>query len=134
MSTPEKKAKEEVKKALAELGCTEHFAPKGGAFGAIGVADRVACIRGRYVAIECKAGANKLSPMQAHRLHNTHANRGIGLAYWAGNYDTLIDVLSAYIKHDPILGVSCIIHGDYVGLLDDDSALRFIKRNKKDEI
>ena len=58
--TPEKKVKIKVKKILDKLGAY-HCMPSTGGYGASGVPDIIACYKGRFVGIECKAnGGNPL--------------------------------------------------------------------------
>ena len=53
--TPEKKVKNEIVKILKSMG-VYYFYPVASGYGASGVPDIVACINGRFVGIECKAG------------------------------------------------------------------------------
>jgi len=49
----ENDVKRELKKMLDEIGAF-HFPASAGAFSIGGVSDRLACYKGRFVAIECK--------------------------------------------------------------------------------
>ena len=76
--TPEKRVKGIVVKQLKQLGAY-YFYPIGGAFGRSGVPDIICCYRGRFVAIECKAGNNKPSALQNKNLAEINEQGGIAL-------------------------------------------------------
>jgi len=67
MTTPEKKVKDKVKKILAEFGAY-YFMPATGGYGKSGVPDIVACIKGRFIGIECKANGGKPTALQEKNL------------------------------------------------------------------
>jgi Holliday junction resolvase len=67
-STPEAKVKLAVKKVLDELGIY-HFSPYMAGMGRAGVPDIIACHKGRFVAIECKAGKGKTTALQDRELN-----------------------------------------------------------------
>ena len=77
--TPEKKVKNEVVKALKSVGAY-HFYPVASGFGASGIPDIVACIAGRFVGIECKAGKGTLTALQEKNLTNIMNTGGIAVA------------------------------------------------------
>jgi hypothetical protein len=56
--TPEGRIKQKVDRMLARSGCW-WFSPQAGPFGRAGVPDRIACVNGHLVGIECKADATK---------------------------------------------------------------------------
>jgi len=68
MITPEKKVKDKVKKILEEYGAY-YFMPTTGGYGRSGVPDIVACLRGKFIGIECKANGNKPTALQEKNLH-----------------------------------------------------------------
>jgi Holliday junction resolvase len=76
--TPEKKVKNEVVKILKSLG-VYHFYPVASGYGASGVPDIVACISGRFVGIECKAGEGKPTALQEKNLTQIMNNDGISV-------------------------------------------------------
>ena len=76
-STPERKVKTQVAKVLKERG-VYHFPPIMGGYGSSGVPDIVACVGGRFVAIECKAGPGRLTELQKKNL--TDIKKGGGVA------------------------------------------------------
>jgi Holliday junction resolvase len=88
MSTPEVKVKNAVKKLLKENNA--YFCmPVSGGFGASGVPDIIACYRGFFIGIECKAGNNTPTALQKKNLQDI-VNAGGGVAVI--NEDNLEDV------------------------------------------
>jgi len=69
MTTPEKKVKDKIKKILEEHGAY-YFMPATGGYGKSGVPDIVACLRGKFIGIECKANGNKPTALQEKNLNN----------------------------------------------------------------
>jgi hypothetical protein len=83
--TPEGLVKKKVKKILDAHG-VYYFPPATGGFGRSGVPDLVGCYRGRFIAIECKAGSNTPTALQLRELDCINAAGGIAL--WV-NEETL---------------------------------------------
>lgn len=77
-STPERKVKTQVVKVLKERG-VYHFPPMMGGYGSAGIPDIVACVGGRFVGIECKAGPGRLTELQKKNLIDIKANGGVAL-------------------------------------------------------
>lgn len=77
-ATPEGKVKQAVKKLLAERGAY-YFSPMTHGYGASGIPDIVACYEGVFVAIECKAGSNKPTPLQVQHIEAILKAGGIAL-------------------------------------------------------
>ncbi len=68
--TPEGKIKKQVDTMLSRLG-VYYFSPQSGIYGRSGVPDRIACVAGIFVAIECKADAKKKpTALQDHQMAN----------------------------------------------------------------
>lgn len=65
--TPEKKVKDACYAVLREHGAY-YFSPVTGGFGKSGVPDIIACWRGLFLAIECKAGYNKPTLLQEKEM------------------------------------------------------------------
>ena len=76
--TPAAKVKKKVVRILKEAGAY-YFYPVTGGFGRSGVPDVVACYKGRFIGIECKAGKNKPTPLQQKNLDDI--TKEGGLAY-----------------------------------------------------
>jgi Holliday junction resolvase len=77
-STPEKKVKDAVKKLL-NAHEAYHFSPVTGGFGTSGVPDIVACIKGKFIGIEAKAGKGKPTALQEKNLMNIMRTGGIAV-------------------------------------------------------
>lgn len=92
--TPEAKVKKRVVKHLKELGAY-YFYPVTGGFGRSGVPDIVGCYRGMFFAIECKAGKNKPTALQAANIESI---RQAGGAVWVVN-ETNADNVQPKVKH-----------------------------------
>lgn len=76
--TPEGKVKAKVTKALKAMGAYYCF-PVTGGFGASGVPDILICYRGRFIAIECKAGKGRVTALQQSNLEAITQAGGIAL-------------------------------------------------------
>lgn len=65
--TPERKVKKKVTDLLKQHG-VYYFFPVTGGYGVSGVPDIVACIKGKFWGVECKAGDNIPTPLQEAQL------------------------------------------------------------------
>jgi hypothetical protein len=92
MTTPEKKVKDKVKKILAEFGAY-YFMPATGGYGKSGVPDLVACIKGRFIGIECKANGGKPTALQEKNLVDIMNKGGIAILVDETGLDTFKSVL-----------------------------------------
>ena len=86
--TPEKRVKTKVVAILKELG-TYYFYPVTGGYGASGVPDIVGCYKGRFFAIECKAGKGKTTALQEKNIAQIIAQGGLAMVI---NEDNIEDV------------------------------------------
>jgi hypothetical protein len=68
MTTPETKVKKAVTKILDKHGAY-HFFPATHGYGRSGVPDIVACHKGKFIGIECKAGKGMPTALQLKELH-----------------------------------------------------------------
>lgn len=94
--TPEGKVKNAVKKILTVSGA--YFCmPFGAGYGRAGVADIVACYKGHFLAIECKAGKGKTTALQDRELAAVGAAGGTPLVI---NESNIEDVLTTLEKFD----------------------------------
>jgi Holliday junction resolvase len=84
----EKWVKQQVVKMLKERH-VYYFFPVAGAYTSIGVPDIVACIRGRFVGIECKVGNNKPTTLQYKNLEDIRNNGGIAMVVTENDLETL---------------------------------------------
>ena len=75
---PEVKVKNAIKKLL-ELHKAYYFTPVTSGFGSSGVPDFVACIKGRFIGIEAKAGKGKPTALQDRNLSQIMDNGGVAV-------------------------------------------------------
>jgi Holliday junction resolvase len=89
MATPESKVKKQVKKILDDLGAY-HFSPMMDGYGRSGVPDIIACYKGRFIGIECKAGDNKPTLLQLRNIEDIKRNQGLAIVINEGNMESLL--------------------------------------------
>jgi penicillin-binding protein-related factor A (putative recombinase) len=89
--TPEKKVKKKVTDILKSVGAY-YFYPVTGGFGMSGVPDIICCYKGRFIAIECKAGKGKTTALQEQNITRIKENHGIAIVV---NEDSLREVYDA---------------------------------------
>ena len=87
-ATPEKKVKDAVKKILNARGAY-YFSPVTGGFGTSGVPDIVACIKGKFVGIETKAGKGKPTALQEKNLISIMNTGGLAVLVNEHGIETL---------------------------------------------
>lgn len=92
-ATPESKVKAKVHAALKAAGA---YAVNyiGGQYAANGTPDILACLHGRFVAIEAKAGKNKPTALQILALRKIDAAGGLALVINESNLDYLKECLN----------------------------------------
>ena len=90
--TPEKKVKTKVVAILKEFG-TYYFYPVTGGYGASGVPDIVGCYKGKFFAVECKAGKGKTTALQEKNIANIYAAGGTALVVNEDNIDDVRNML-----------------------------------------
>lgn len=76
--TPEGKVKDKVVSVLKDEG-VYYFFPATHGYGRSGVPDIIACVSGYFVAIECKAGANKPTALQEREMERINDAGGFAL-------------------------------------------------------
>ena len=86
MMTPEKKVKTKVVTILKELRAY-YFYPVAGGYGASGVPDIVGCYKGKFFAIECKAGKGKTTALQEKNIAQIIATGGKAIVVNEENID-----------------------------------------------
>ena len=74
--TPERKVKNEVAKTLKRLG-VYFFYPATHGYGRSGVPDIICCVKGMFLAIECKAGKNKPTALQDKEMAAIREAKGV---------------------------------------------------------
>jgi hypothetical protein len=91
-ATPEAKVKAKVVALLKAYGAY-YFFPATHGFGRSGIPDVVACLLGRFVAVECKAGKNTTTPLQDREIAAIKAADGDALVVNENNLAELEGIL-----------------------------------------
>lgn len=110
MTTPEKKVKDKVKKMLVEVGAY-YFMPATGGYGKSGVPDLVACIKGKFVGIECKAGKGKPTALQEKNLMDISCTGGYAVAVNENGLEDLKTFLQVLQKQEGVGGFFDLLKG-----------------------
>ena len=87
--TPEGKVKEVVKKFL-KANDIYFTMPFTAGYGASGVPDILVCHKGKFIAIECKAGGNKPTALQAEHMNRITQGGGIAVVVDENNADAMM--------------------------------------------
>lgn len=90
--TPEKKVKDAVVAILKDYGAY-YFFPIGTGYSSSGVPDIIVCYAGRFIAVECKAGHNTITPLQERNINMIHRNGGVAVVINEGNIHVVEEVL-----------------------------------------
>jgi Holliday junction resolvase len=91
-ATPEKKVKDAVVKVLRSYG-VYHFFPVTGGFGRSGIPDIIACYKGNFIGIECKAGSNKPTALQEAEMAKISKAGGVCLVVSEKNTEDVLKLL-----------------------------------------
>lgn len=91
--TPEAKVKAAVVKILKAHN-VYYFFPATHGYGRSGIPDIVACVGGRFVAIECKAGDNQPTALQKREIRRIQEAKGIAAVI----RETNVDLVETIIK------------------------------------
>ena len=94
MATPESRVKAQCRKILDAAGAW-YFFPEHMGYGRAGIPDIIACIGGRMLAVECKAGKNKVTVLQTRELEAVHAAGGTALVITEDTLHLLQSVVNA---------------------------------------
>ena len=84
--TPEKRVKTKVEAVLKNEGAY-YFFPATHGYGRSGVPDIIACVNGRFLAIECKAGGNKPTALQVREIENIRLAGGVAVVANEENWE-----------------------------------------------
>jgi Holliday junction resolvase len=98
--TPEAKVKAKVVKTLKERG-VYYFYPVTGGFGRSGIPDIICCVKGKFLAIECKAGKNKPTPLQEMEMQKIRAAGGVAMVVNETNTQDVVIILDMLIGDTP---------------------------------
>ena len=90
--TPEGKVKEKVKAILKRRGVW-YCMPRGQTYGRAGIPDFLCCYRGRFIAIETKAGRGKATSLQLRELNDIVAHFGCALIVREANVEQVESLL-----------------------------------------
>ena len=90
--TPEGKVKKAVERLLIAQGAY-YFFPATGGYGRSGIPDIVACYRGKFIGIECKAGDNVPTALQERELQRIRDGGGYALWVNESNVDDVHKLL-----------------------------------------
>lgn len=99
--TPEAKVKRKVVEVLKKHGAY-YFYPVTGGYGKSGVPDIVACFKGRFIGIECKAGSNTPTMLQNRNIAEIITCGGIAFVVNDANVhtvDSLFESLTSLHVH-----------------------------------
>lgn len=92
-ATPESKVKAKIKAILKEQGIY-YAMPIGTGYGNSGVPDFLCCVRGRFVAIEAKAGKGTVTALQEKNFREIEAAGGCTFLI----NETGLPTLAGYLK------------------------------------
>lgn len=91
-TTPEARVKAQCRKALAAAGAF-HFMPVSNGMGRMGIPDLICCLRGRFLAVEAKAGRGRPTMLQLKALREIDEAGGLALVINETNLDVLEECL-----------------------------------------
>lgn len=94
-ATPENAVKARCVEVLKRYGAYYFFAAQNG-YGRAGVPDIIVCFMGRFLAIECKAGKNKLHPLQEREITAIRAAEGTAVVIYEDNVHELERILQQW--------------------------------------
>lgn len=90
--TPEAKVKKKIRAVLEKCGAY-YAMPVTGGYGASGVPDFLICIKGRFIAVEAKAGTNKPTALQVSNMKRIEGAGGLAIVINEHNVDQLETIL-----------------------------------------
>lgn len=96
--TPESKVKAAVVKLLKQYGAY-YFYPATHGYGRSGVPDIVCCVKGKFLAIECKAGKGTTTALQDREINAIRTAQGIAAVARETNLDMIEQILKE-LTHD----------------------------------
>jgi Holliday junction resolvase len=92
MATPESKVKAKCTDLLKAVG-VYYFFPVANGMGRAGIPDIICCARGKFLAIECKAGKGTTTALQKKELAAIEAAGGVALVINESNLTMLGDTI-----------------------------------------
>jgi hypothetical protein len=97
METKEYKVKKKVTELLKQYEIY-YFFPATHGYGRSGVPDIVCCIRGYFLAIECKAGTNKPTALQYREIERIQQAKGIAFVINENNIEELHTTIKEILR------------------------------------
>ena len=97
MDTKEHKVKKKVVELLKQYEIY-YFFPATRGYGRSGVPDIICCIRGYFLAIECKAGTNKLTALQLREIERIQQAKGIAFVINEDNIEELHTTIKEILR------------------------------------
>jgi Holliday junction resolvase len=91
--TPEAKVKKKVVDVIKKNGAY-YFFPATGGYGRSGVPDVVCCYRAVFIAIECKAGTNRPTPLQEAEMAKIRQAQGFVRVVNESNIDDVQEIFN----------------------------------------
>ena len=86
--TPEAKVKAKIVDILKDED-VYYFFPATHGYGRSGVPDIIACVDGRFLGIECKAGTNKPTALQVRELQRIRHANGVAVVANEQNWEMI---------------------------------------------
>jgi Holliday junction resolvase len=96
-ATPEKLVKNKIKVILQDGG-VYYAMPIGSGYGNAGVPDFLACVNGRFLAVEAKAGKGKTTALQDMHLEKIKTAGGVSMVVNELNLDQLKETIKCMNK------------------------------------
>ena len=90
--TPESAVKAQCKTILKDAG-VYYFFPVANGMGRAGIPDIICCVKGKFLAIECKAGKGTTTALQERELAAIRAVGGVALVINEHNLTLLADTI-----------------------------------------
>lgn len=100
-NTPESLVKRKVIAILKEHDAY-YAMPVASGFGNVGVPDILACYRGHFLGIECKAGKGKPTALQVSNLDQISRSGGVAMVINEDNLQALKDALNRIALNDAL--------------------------------
>jgi hypothetical protein len=97
MDTKEHKVKKKVTELLKQYEIY-YFFPATHGYGRSGVPDIICCIRGYFLAIECKAGTNKPTVLQLREIERIQKAKGVAFVVNEDNIDGLHTTIKEILR------------------------------------
>jgi hypothetical protein len=101
-ATPEKRVKDKVVSILKDEGAY-YFFPATHGYGRSGVPDIIACVNGRFLAVECKAGTGKPTTLQVREIERIR---------WCGGVATVVNEENWELVRELIRNMKGMPNGD----------------------